>query len=712
MTMHIRPGKPYPLGATYDGAGVNFALFSDNAIAVELCLFDTSGDRSERERIRLPEQTDNVWHVYVPGLRPGQLYGYRVSGPYAPEAGHRFNPAKLLADPYAQALSGEIKWDDSLFGYPIGHPAADLRRDDRDSAAYMSKCVVVDPEFDWGADRHPGTPLHKSVIYELHVKGFTARHPEVDERLRGTYAGLASPPAIDYLRRLGVTAVELLPVHQFVDDRNLQERGLHNYWGYNTLGFFAPHAAYAAAKGPGEQVREFKAMVKALHAAGIEVILDVVYNHTGEGTQNGPTLAFRGIDNFVYYRLAPDNRRYYLDYTGTGNTLDVAHPRTLQLIMDSLRYWVTEMHVDGFRFDLTPALVRGHQEGGAMSSFLDVVHQDPVVSQVKLIAEPWDIGAGGYQVGNFPVLWAEWNDKYRDAARRFWRGDELQVRDLAYRLTGSSDLYQHNGRHPSASINFVTAHDGFTLDDLVSYNQKHNQANGEDNRDGNDHNLSWNCGVEGPTEDPNIRNLRERQKRNFLATLFLSQGVPMLLAGDERGRTQGGNNNAYCQDNAVSWLNWQLDERDQALLQWTRRLIAIRCEHPVLHRRRFFQGQHIHGTAADDIAWFRCDGLEMSDEEWDSSSVRCLGMLLNGQAMDEWDEQGQHVRDDVMLILMNGRDDMAPFKLPAPADAPRWEVMLDTNTPEIPHGRNVTGGDTYFLPPRTLVLLRRPKEAL
>src|ERR687885_1706809 len=512
QVMQLRPGKPYPLGATWDGQGVNFAIFSSSATGVELCLFDSLSDERERLRIRMPEQTDNVWHVYVPGLAPGQLYGYRIEGPYEPEAGHRFNPAKLVVDPYAKAISGEITWDDRLFGYTIGHPDEDLHPDVRDSAGCISKCVVTDGAFDWGTDGHPSTPLHQSVIYELHVKGFTKLHPEVDEQLRGTYAGLASPPVIDYLKSLGVTAVELLPVHQFV------------------------------------------------------------YNHTAEGNHNGPTLSFRGIDNSVYYRLSAENTRYYMDYTGTGNTLNVIQPRTLQLIMDSLRYWVTEMHVDGFRFDLASTLMRGREQSGEMSSFLDIVHQDPVVSQVKLIAEPWDVGANGYQVGNFPVLWAEWNDRYRDTVRRFWRGDESQVAEMAYRITGSSDLYQPNGRQPYASINFITAHDGFTLNDLVTYNDKHNEANGEKNRDGNDNNLSWNCGVEGPSEAPEIVALREKQKRNFLATLLLSQGVPMLVAGDEFGRTQGGNNNAYCQDNEIGWVNWHRDEREQALLDWTRNL--------------------------------------------------------------------------------------------------------------------------------------------
>jgi isoamylase len=708
--LKTRPGNPYPLGATFDGAGVNFAIFSEHATKVELCLFNTPDDDAEYRRIHVREQTDFVWHVYIPGLGPGQAYGYRIHGPFEPGAGHRFNPHKLLVDPYAKAISGTLTWDDSLYGYPIGAPEADLHLDERDSAPFMPKSVVVDSSFDWGDDRPPRRPLHDSVIYELHVKGFTRLHPLVDEGLRGTYAGLGSPPAIEYLTQLGVTAVELLPVHQFVDDRFLQERGLHNYWGYNTLGFFAPHASYATSTEAGAQVREFKEMVKALHAAGIEVILDVVYNHTAEGNRLGPTLSFRGVDNTVYYRLADNQRRYYMDVTGTGNTLDAGHPRTLQLIMDSLRYWVTEMHVDGFRFDLASALMRG-REDNQMSSFLDIVHQDPVISQVKLIAEPWDVGAGGYQVGNFPILWAEWNDKYRDTVRRFWRGDESQVAELAYRLTGSSDLYQHNGRRPHASINFVTAHDGFTLHDLVSYNEKHNEANGEDNRDGNDNNLSWNCGVEGPTEAPEIVALREKQKRNFLATLLLSQGVPMLVAGDEFGRTQRGNNNAYCQDNELGWVNWDLDEHGRQLLEFTRRTIKIRCAHPVLRRRKFFQGRRLRGSDVRDLQWFRPDGVEMTEEEWDADFVRSLGMLLNGQAMDEWNADGEYLSDDLLLVLINGHHEVMAFKLPGPA-LPRWEVLLDTNIPDSVDGRSAEGEEIFELQPRTLVLLRRPKEEL
>ncbi|HET6261017.1 MAG TPA: glycogen debranching protein GlgX, partial [Chloroflexia bacterium] len=563
--------------------------FSENATGVELCLFDSTDDEAERMRSRMTEQTDYVWHVYMPNLKPGQLYGYRVYGPYEPSQGHRFNPAKLLLDPYAKAITGRIDWSDALFGYPMGleDPDRDLQMDTQDSAPGMNRSVVIDPAFDWGDDKAPNTPLHESILYEVHVKGFSAQHPDIDPKLRGTYAGLATPQAIDYFQNLGITAVELLPVHHFVNDKTLVDKGLSNYWGYNSIGFFAPYSEYSSSGKLGEQVREFKAMVKTLHAAGIEVILDVVYNHTAEGNHFGPHLSFKGIDNVSYYRLVPDDPRFYMDYTGTGNTLNMLHPRTLQTVMDSLRYWVTEMHVDGFRFDLASTLARGLHEVGRLNSFLDIIHQDPVISQVKLIAEPWDIGEGGYQVGNFPVNWSEWNGKYRDTVRSFWRGDESQVAELAYRLSGSSDLYQHNGRAPYASINFITAHDGFTLNDLVSYNEKHNEANGENNMDGESHNRSWNFGVEGPTDDPETTAAREKQKRNFLATLLLSQGVPMICGGDEFGRTQQGNNNAYCQDNEISWYDWDLDDERRALLEFTRRLIALRKAHPALRRPEF-----------------------------------------------------------------------------------------------------------------------------
>jgi isoamylase len=703
----IWPGKPYPLGATWDGQGVNFALFSQHATGVELCLFDAADPLSERARIVMPEQTDNVWHVYLPGVQPGQLYGYRVYGPYDPEDGHRFNPAKLLVDPYAKALTGKLVWNDALYGFTIGDPYEDLTPDERDSAPFMPRCVVIDSSFDWDDDRPPATPLHKSVIYELHLKGFTKLLPEIAEPLCGTYAGLATPPAIEYLQSLGVTAVELLPVHEHVDDRFLVESGRVNYWGYNTLGYFAPDARFSSAGSRGEQVREFKAMVKTLHAAGIEVILDVVYNHTAEAGRDGPTLSFRGIDNLVYYRQPPGSLRDYIDYTGCGNSLSMLHPRTLQLIMDSLRYWVLEMHVDGFRFDLAATLARGLLADSRLSTFFDMIHQDPVLSQVKLIAEPWDIGPGGYQVGNFPVLWAEWNGKYRDTVRRYWKGDESQVAELAYRLTGSSDLYQHNGRRPYASINFVTAHDGFTLRDLVSYNQKHNEANGEHNRDGENHNNSWNNGVEGPTSNPEINALRARQQRNMLATLLLSQGVPMILAGDEYGRTQQGNNNTYCQDNQLSWIEWLRTKPELELLEWTRRLIQIRNDHPALRRRKFFQGRGIHGRQVNDVEWYRPDGHEMSEEEWSEARVRCLGMLLNGQLMDEWDERGNHIHDDILLLLLNANATDIPFVLPRPASGQSWEMLIDSALPdgkELPWLRR---GKTYLLQGRSLALLRQ-----
>ena len=589
----VRPGSPYPLGATLNHEGVNFALFSEHATAVELCLFDEAGHGEER--ITLTERTDLVWHASVAGLGPGQPYGYRVYGPYEPEGGHRFNPAKVLLDPYARALAGALRWSDEVFGYRVGHPDGDLSRDDRDSAPFVPKSVVIDGAFDWGDDRPLRRPWHQSIIYEAHVKGFTARHPGVPPSLRGTYAGLAAPAAVEHLLALGITAVELLPVHHHVDERAVVDRGLTNYWGYNPIAFFAPDTRYASAKEAVGAVLEFKRMVQTLHRAGIEVILDVVYNHTAEGNHLGPTLSFRGIDNDAYYRLQPDRPRFYVDYTGCGNTLSMRQPQALQLLMDSLRYWVLEMHVDGFRFDLASALARGAYDVDRLSTFFEVIHQDPVISRVKLIAEPWDLGDGGYQVGRFPAGWAEWNGRYRDAVRRYWRGEPGRVADLAYRLTGSSDLYQSDGRRPYASVNFVTAHDGFTLADLVSYHVKHNEANGESNRDGSDENLSWNGGVEGPTADPAVLALRERQQRNFLSTLLLSQGVPMLCGGDEMGRSQRGNNNAYCQDNELAWLDWGLDRQAERLLGFTRRLIALRHAHPEFHRRKFFQGRPLCG---------------------------------------------------------------------------------------------------------------------
>jgi glycogen operon protein len=696
------------LGATWDGEGVNFALFSENATAVELCLFERPDDARETHRVRIEECTDFVWHIYLPESRPGQLYGYRVHGLYEPEAGLRFNPAKVLIDPYAKAIAGNIDWSDALFGYRIGDPKSDLSLDDRENAGSIPKCVVVDQAFTWGGDQLLRTPWDRTVIYEVHVHGFTARHPDVPKNLRGTYAGLATPEVIEHLQHVGVTAVELLPVHHFVRDKHLVDRGLTNYWGYNSIGFFAPDIRYAASPERAHHVWEFKTMVKALHNAGIEVILDVVYNHTGEGNHLGPTLSFRGIDNASYYRLVPDHPRFYQDYTGCGNTLNVRHPRVLQLIMDSLRYWVLEMHVDGFRFDLASTLARELHDVDRLSAFFDIIHQDPVLSQVKLIAEPWDLGEGGYQVGNFPAGWAEWNGRYRDAIRRYWKGDGGQVAELAYRLSGSSDLYEGGGRRPHASINFVTAHDGFTLHDLVSYNHKHNEANGEDNRDGTDDNLSWNCGVEGPTNKPSIAALRERQKRNMLATLLLSQGVPMLCSGDEIGRTQGGNNNAYCQDNEISWVDWTLSKPQQALLTFTKGLIALRQKHPVFRRRRFFQGRRIRGMEVKDLYWLRPDGKEMTDEDWAQGYVRCLGVRLAGDAMEEKDAKGRPLLDETFLVLLNAHHEPRPFTLPAHKRGVRWQPVFDTASYDT-NGKPVTlfrGGDQYDLEARSLAVLR------
>jgi glycogen operon protein len=706
--MKVWPGQPYPLGATWDGAGVNFALFSENATAVELCLFDSAEAETESQSVRLEERTDLVWHAYLPEARPGQIYGYRVHGPYEPQSGRRFNPHKLLIDPYAKAVAGDVRWDDAVFGYTLGHEDADLSFDERDSAPYVPKCVVVDPAFSWGGDTHPRTPWHKTLIYELHVKGFTKLHPDVPESQRGTYAGLSHPAVIDYLVSLGVTAIELMPVHQFVSDKFIQDRGLVNYWGYSSIAFLAPHNAYSSGGAMGQQVAEFKTMVKTLHREGIEVILDVVYNHTGEGHQMGPTLAFRGLDNSAYYRLMPNNRRFHIDYTGTGNTLNMTHPRTLQLIMDSLRYWVLEMHVDGFRFDLASTLARELHEVDRLGAFFDIIHQDPVLSQVKLIAEPWDLGEGGYQVGNFPVLWAEWNGIYRDNVRSFWRGDPGQIDDLAFRLTGSSDLYERGGRRPFASVNFVTAHDGFTLADLVSYNEKHNWVNQEENRDGHDHNISWNCSVEGPSEDAEVLALRARQQRNFLATLLLSQGVPMLVAGDEIGRTQRGNNNAWCQDNEISWIDWKLDQPRQDLLEFTRRLIQIFHTHPVLRRRKFFQGRQIRGGEIKDISWFRPDGQEMAEGDWKNEQSRSLAVRLAGDAIDETDERGQRIMDDTLLLLLNAHHRTISFVLPAHREGDMWEQLLDTreNFGRRKTRRTVRGGGSYRLEARSLALFR------
>lgn len=703
--MRTYPGKPYPLGATWDGAGVNFALFSENATAVELCLFNRS-DQERETRLRIKEETDQVRHIYLPEVRPGQTYGYRVDGPYEPEQGHRFNPYKLLLDPYAKAIAGPLLWNDALFGYAVGDGAMDLSKDERDSAPYMPKSVVIDEAFSWGDDKPLRTPFHKSLIYELHVKGFTRRHPDVPDKLSGTYAGLASPVVIEYLQSLGVTAVELMPVHHFISDKLLEDRGLVNYWGYNTIGFFAPHGAYSHSGDHGQQVTEFKTMVKTFHNEGIEVILDVVYNHSAEGNQMGPTLCFRGIDNAAYYRLVAENRRHYSDYTGTGNTLNMVHPRTLQLIMDSLRYWITEMHVDGFRFDLASTLARELHAVDRLGAFFDIVHQDPVISRVKLIAEPWDLGEGGYQVGNFPVLWAEWNGRYRDTVRHFWKGDGGQVGALAYRLTGSSDLYAQGGRKPYASINFTTAHDGFTLNDLVSYNEKHNEANGEENRDGTNDNISWNGGVEGPSDDPGVAALRSKQRRNLMATLLLSQGVPMIQGGDEICRTSQGNNNTYCQDNELSWIDWDLDRDKKDMLEFTRFVIGLTKRHPVLRRRKFFQGRRIRGSEVKDLTWLKPEGQEMTDEDWSNPFARCIGLRMVGEAMDEVDDKGRFVRDGTLLLLINAFYEKIPFVLPIDQPNAVWGLILDTREPTGKRLRYppLPAGEPYELEERSLAL--------
>jgi glycogen operon protein len=698
----VWPGRPQPGGAVWDGEGVNFALFSEHAEAVDLCIFDVAG-RRELQRIRVVERTDQVFHCYLPEARPGLLYGYRVHGPYRPEEGLRFNPNKLLLDPYARSIAGALHWSDALFGYTIGHRRGDLSFDRRDSARGVPKSKVIDSAFTWGNDKPPDIPWHDMVIYELHVRGFTIQHPDIPPQLRGTYAGLATAPAIDHLRRLGVTTVELMPVHSFVDDRRLVSHGLRNYWGYNTIGYFAPEMRYSVSG----RTSEFKTMVKTLHSAGIEVILDVVYNHTAEGSELGPTLCFRGIDNSAYYRLEPGKPRHYRDYTGCGNTLDMRHPRVLQLIMDSLRYWVTEMHVDGFRFDLAAALARELHEVDRLGAFFDILRQDPVLTRVKLIAEPWDVGEGGYQVGNFPPGWAEWNDKYRDTMRAYWRGDGGLIGEFARRLTGSSDLYGHSGRAPHASINYITAHDGFTLRDLVSYDHKHNEANLEDNRDGSDNNLSWNCGVEGPTSDPAIVELRARQSRNMLATLLLSQGVPMLAGGDELARTQLGNNNAYCQDNPVSWTDWIVDGAMARLLVFVQRVVELRRRHPVFRRRRFFEGRALRGAGVKDIAWLKPDGAEMSDQEWDHDFARCLGVFLGGEHLGEVDARGRPVTDDDFIMLFNAHQGEIAFTLPALAGS-RWLMVLDTARDDgLAGGSGYPAGAAYPLRERSFALLRR-----
>jgi glycogen operon protein len=700
--MRVWPGRPNPLGATWDGAGVNFALFTEHGTKVELCLFDSPTASKESHRIEFREQTDQVWHAYLPDVLPGQLYGYRVHGPYDPSQGHRFNPNKVVLDPYAKLVARDVKWDDSLFGYEIGKD--DLTLDSRDSAAFAPLAAVVDTAFTWGDDRRPQTPWHKTFIYEMHVKGFTMRHPDVPENVRGTYAGLGSEAVIKHLKELNVTAIELLPVHHFLNDRHLVEKKLNNYWGYNTLGFFAPHAAYDDTSNTLNPVHEFKMMVRAMHAAGIEVILDVVYNHTAEGSELGPTLSWRGIDNAAYYRLSPENSRYHVDFTGCGNTLNMQHPKVLQLIMDSLRYWVTEMHVDGFRFDLASTLARELFEVNKLGAFFDIIHQDPILNRVKLIAEPWDVGPGGYQVGNFPPGWTEWNGKYRDSVRRFWKGDGGTASEIATRLSGSSDLYEWSGRKPYASVNFVTCHDGFPLQDLVSFNDKHNDANQEGNRDGADNNDSWNCGAEGPTDDPKILALRERQKRNLLATLMLSQGVPMMLAGDELGHTQKGNNNTYCQDNDLNWLDWELDEPRARFLEFARRVTSIWRDQPVLKRRKFFQGRSIRGAGVTDLSWFSPSGKDMNDEDW-GAFVRCIGMRLAGDLIGEVDERGETIVGDTLFVLLNAHHEPIPFVLPPANPDQEWELLFDTADDSL-HGIKFSSCSTYQLLERSLALFR------
>ncbi len=708
MKRKILPGKPYPLGATWDGRGVNFALYSENAVKVELCLFRDRHADSADESISFNEVTAHVWHGYIPNIQPGQLYGYRVHGPYKPEKGHRFNHHKLLMDPYAKAIAGEVGWEAHVFGYQFDNEQKDLSFDEQDSAAGIPKGVVIDTSFDWGNDRYPKISWNKTIIYEVHVKGATKLHPDIPEHLRGTYSGMASEPFINHLKELGITAVELLPVHDFLNDKHLADRRLSNYWGYNTTNFFSPTSRYSSSGDTGEQVREFKEMVKVLHSHGIEVILDVVYNHTSEGNELGPTLNFRGIDNTVYYHLLKDNPRYYMDYTGTGNSLNVNHPQVLQLIMDSLRYWVNEMHVDGFRFDLASALARELHEVDKLAAFFDIIHQDPVISQVKLIAEPWDVGEGGYQVGNFPVLWTEWNGKYRDTIRRAIKGDENQLAKFAYRITGSSDLYQYDGRRPFASINFVTAHDGFTLNDLVSYNDKHNEANGEESMDGSDNNMSWNCGVEGTSEEDVIIKLREQQKRNFMTTLLLSQGVPMLLGGDELSRTQHGNNNGYCQDNEISWFNWELNDREKYFLEFTKHIIRIRREHPVFCRRKFLKGEKINGADIKDIQWFLPDGNTITEKEWQIPDIKTLGFILSGDAIDDYDEKGKLQADNTFLVWFNFHHENVPCRIPPIPKNANWGLVISTfNDNKTLEELHFATGDVLDVHARAIMVLQK-----
>ena len=705
--VRVWTGAPYPLGATWTGDGVNFALYSENATGVDLCLFDQPETDHESIRVRMTERTDHVWHVFMPDLRPGQLYGYRVYGPYEPQNGHRFNASKVLIDPYAKAIAGKIRWGPEMFGYPLGDASEDVKRDYRDNAWQVPKSVVIDSAFPWGRDQRPRIPLHESVVYEVHVSGFSKLWEKIPEEIRGTYAGLAAPAAIRYFKELGVTAIELLPVHEHVDDSILLDRGLTNYWGYNTIGYFAPESSYSSKGVNGGQVTDFKEMVRDLHRAGLEVIIDVVYNHTAEGNHLGPTISFKGIDNAAYYRLVANDRRFYMDYTGCGNTPNTQNPRVLQLIMDSLRYWVTEMHVDGFRFDLASALGREEHFVTRDAGFFDILLQDPILSQVKLIAEPWDVGEGGYMVGNFPIPWSEWNGKYRDCIRRYWKGDAATMAEFAYRLTGSPDLYQHQGKRPYASVNFVTAHDGFTLNDLVCYNDKHNEANGEENRDGDNNNNSWNCGAEGPTDDRQVNLLRRRQRRNFIASLVLSQGVPMLNAGDEFARTQQGNNNTYCQDNELNWFNWNWDDDAKNLFEFTKRLIRFRKEHPVFRRPKYFMGRRIRGSDVKDIMWFNPSGAEMNDQDWQNGFAKCLGMLISGSTIDVRDSKGESVRDDTFLLLCNAHYEPLTFILPGREEI-RWELALDTHKERgfVKPQKVIAAGDEVELVDRSLCLLK------
>ncbi len=706
MYVPLWPGKPYPLGANWDGKGTNFALYSENATGVELCLFDKQDNET---RITLTEVSNFVWHGYLPGIGPGQRYAFRVHGPYEPHNGHRFNLSKLLIDPYAKALDGDLQYGPEAFGYVWEHPETDLSYSEENDSHLIPKAIVIDETFDWEQDNLLRLPAHETIIYETHVRGFTKLHPDIPPSLRGTYAGLAHPAAIAYLQTLGITAVELMPVHHFLRyPGHLQEKKLTNYWGYDSLAYLAPYAGYSASGNCGEQVREFKEMVKTLHKAGIEVILDVVYNHTGEGNHLGPTLSLKGIDNAAYYRLVEDSPRYYMDFTGCGNSLNVRHPQVLKLIMDSLRYWVTQMHVDGFRFDLASALARELYEVDSLAAFFDIVHQDPVIGDVKLIAEPWDVGEGGYQVGKFPLLWSEWNGKYRDTVRDFWRGEDQTLAEFAYRFTGSSDLYAENGRLPNASINFVTAHDGFTLNDLVSYNDKHNEDNGEDNNDGESHNRSWNCGEEGETDDPKVLRLRNRQRRNFLVTLMLSQGVPMLLSGDEIGRTQGGNNNAYCQDNEISWLDWDLQDENAALLDFARQLIDFRRKHPVFRRRKWFQGRAIHGSSVSDIGWFNPDGGEMTEEQWNDGFAKAIGIFLNGEEIPTSGERGERIIDDSFLLFFNAHYEKIEFTIPPGLQKREWAVIIDTNKPRfVEAGKHYSVDTVVPVVERSVIALRR-----